>query len=82
MIKGSARTVTLMFYGLGVLLAIFSIWALYITEIPQEQFAKDPRFQEEYMKYYEWLFIFGMMLIVGGGVIHALAIKSQSRVKE
>jgi len=56
------------FFALGGLFVIFSLWALYLTDIPQEQFLEDPRFEEEYIKYYEWLTIFGSILVAIGWI--------------
>jgi hypothetical protein len=56
MIQGAPKYVMIAFFALGVLLVGFSLWALYLTDIPQEQFLEDPRFEEEYVKYYEWIF--------------------------
>jgi len=36
---------------------------------PQEQFLEDPRFEEEYVKYYEWNILFGAGLIGVGWII-------------
>ena len=57
------------FFALGVLFVVFSFWALYLTDIPQEQFQEDPRFEEEYVKYYEWNILFGSVLIGIGWII-------------
>ena len=46
------------FFALGVLFVGFSLWALFLTDIPQEQFQEDPRFEEEYVKYYQWNILF------------------------
>ena len=63
------------FFALGVLLIGFSLWALYLTDIPQEQFLEDPRFEEEYIKYYQWLTLFGSALVVIGWVLAFLGRK-------
>ena len=63
------------FFALGVSLVGFSYWALYLTDIPQEQFLEDPRFEEEYVKYYEWNILFGSVLIGIGWVIAFLGRK-------
>ena len=34
-----------------------------------DQFQEDPRFEEEYVKYYEWMILFGSVLIGIGWVI-------------
>ena len=60
------------FFALGTLFVGFSIWALYLTDIPQEQFLEDPRFEEEYVKYYEWTILFGSVLIGIGWVFAIL----------
>ena len=67
MIQGAPKFVMIAFLAIGILFIGFSLWALYITDIPQEQFLEDPRFEEEYIKYYQWLSIFGIVL-VGIGV--------------
>jgi hypothetical protein len=66
MIKGAPRAVMIAFFVVGIVLLGFSGWALN-TEIPSEQFQADPRFEEEYIKYYQWLMAFGGGL-VGSGV--------------
>jgi len=71
MIQGAPKYVMIAFFALGVLLVGFSLWALYLTDIPQEQFLEDPRFEEEYVKYYEWTILFGSVLI-GIGWIFAI----------
>lgn len=75
MIAGAPKYVMATFFGVGILLLGFSIWALYLTDIPQEQFQNDPRFEEEYIKYYEWLSIFGIVLIIIGGIVAVLGRK-------
>jgi formate hydrogenlyase subunit 3/multisubunit Na+/H+ antiporter MnhD subunit len=75
MIIGAPKYVMATFFGVGILLLGFSIWALYLTDIPQEQFQNDPRFEEEYIKYYEWLSIFGIVLIIIGGIVAVLGRK-------
>lgn len=75
MITAAPKYVMIVFFGLGISLFGFSLWALYLTDIPQEQFQNDPRFEEEYTKYYEWLSIFGIVLIIIGGIIAALGRK-------
>ena len=68
MIQGAPKFVMIAFFALGILFVGFSLWALYLTDIPQEQFLEDPRFEEEYIKYYEWLALFGIVLVIIGGV--------------
>lgn len=68
MIQGAPKFVMVAFFALGVLFVGFSLWALYLTDIPQEQFLEDPRFEEEYIKYYQWLSMFGVILVIIGGV--------------
>lgn len=63
------------FFAIGVLFVGFSMWALYLTDIPQEQFLEDPRFEEEYVKYYQWLTIFGIALVAIGGILAVLGRK-------
>ena len=79
MIFGAPKYVMLGFFILGAILLVFSIWALYFTDIPHSQFQEDPRFGEEYVKYYEWLSIFGIALIILGGVTLALGSKMTKR---
>ena len=67
------------FFALGVLFVGFSLWALFLTDIPEEQFLEDPRFKEEYVKYYEWNILFGSGLIVIGGVVAFLGRKMSRR---
>ncbi len=69
MINGAPKYVMITFFALGILLVGFSLWALYLTDIPNEQFQEDPRFEEEYVKYYEWMILFGSVLIGIGWVI-------------
>ena len=75
MIIGAPKYVMITFFGLGMSLCGFSIWSLYLTDIPQEQFQNDPRFEEEYIKYYQWLLIFAIVLIIIGGIIAVLGRK-------
>lgn len=75
MITGAPKYVMIAFFGLGISLLGFSLRVLYLTDIPQEQFQNDPRFKEEYVKYYEWLSVFGIVLITIGGIIVALGRK-------
>lgn len=79
MIKGAPKYVMVAFFALGALLVVFSLWALYLTDIPSEQFQEDPRFEEEYVKYYEWLTLFGSVLIAIGWVIAFLGRKMSRR---
>ncbi len=79
MIQGAPKFVMVAFFALGVLLVGFSLWALYLTDIPQEQFQEDPRFEEEYIKYYEWLTLFGSVLIVIGWVLAFLGRKQKNQ---
>ena len=69
MISGAPKYVMIAFFALGVFLVGFSLWALFLTDIPQEQFQEDPRFEEEYVKYYEWTVLFGSVLIGIGWII-------------
>jgi hypothetical protein len=75
MIRGIPKFVMIAFFAIGVLFIGFSLWALYLTDIPQEQFLEDPRFEEEYIKYYQWMAVFGAVLVVAGGVLAALGHK-------
>ncbi len=75
MIRGAPKFVMIAFFAIGVLFIGFSLWALYLTDIPQEQFLEDPRFEEEYVKYYQWLTIFGIVLVAIGGVLAVLGRK-------
>jgi len=63
MIRRAPKYVMIAFFALGVFLVGFSFWALYLTDIPQEQFLEDPRFEEEYVQYYQWNILFGSGLI-------------------
>ena len=74
-IQGAPKVVMIAFFALGALLVGFSLWALYLTDIPQEQFAEDPRFEEEYIKYYEWNVLFGTVLVAIGWIIAFLGRK-------
>ena len=75
MIQGAPKWIMIAFFALGALFVIFSLWALYLTDIPQEQFLEDPRFEEEYTKYYQWLTLFGSALVVIGWVLAFLGRK-------
>ena len=79
MIRGAPKYVMIAFFALGVLFVGFSLWALFLTDIPEEQFLEDPRFKEEYVKYYEWNILFGSGLIVIGGVVAFLGRKMSRR---
>jgi len=68
MISGAPKWIMIAFFALGVLFVVFSLWALYLTDIPQEQFLEDPRFEEEYTKYYQWLVLFGSVLVAIGWI--------------
>ena len=68
MIQGAPKSIMIAFFALGALFVIFSLWALYLTDIPQEQFLEDPRFEEEYIKYYQWLTLFGSALVAIGWI--------------
>jgi len=46
--SGSPKFVMIAFFAIGVLFVGFSLWALYLTDIPQEQFQEDPMFEEDY----------------------------------
>ncbi len=69
MIQGVPKYIMIAFFALGTLLVGFSLWALYLTDIPQEQFQEDPRFEEEYTKYHQWNVLFGTVLVAIGWVI-------------
>jgi len=75
MIRGTPKFVMIAFFAIGVLFVGFSLWALYLTDIPQEQFLEDPRFEEEYIKYYQWMAVFGAVLVVTGGILAVLGRK-------
>ncbi len=79
MISGGPKYVMVAFFALGALLVGFSLWALYLTDIPQEQFLEDPRFEEEYIKYYQWLTIFGSVLVAIGWLFAFLGRKMTRR---
>jgi len=68
MIQGAPKSIMIAFFALGALFVVFSLWALYLTDIPQEQFLEDPRFEEEYTKYYQWLTLFGSVLVAIGWI--------------
>ena len=68
MIQGAPKYVMIAFFAIGVMFVGFSLWALYLTDIPQEQFLEDPRFEEEFVKYYQWLAMFGIVLVLLGGM--------------
>jgi len=72
MIRSAPKFVMFTFFAIGALLVCFSTWALYLTDIPQEQFLEDPRFAEEYTKYYQWMAVFGTVLVIVGGVLAVL----------
>ena len=78
MIQGAPKFVMIAFFALGALFVVFSLWALYLTDIPQEQFLEDPRFEEEYIKYYQWLTLFGTGL-VGIGWLFAFLGRKMTR---
>ena len=75
MISGAPKYIMIAFFALGVLFVSFSFWALYLTDIPQEQMQADHRFEEEYTQYYEWQILFGSALIGIGWVIAFLGRK-------
>ena len=79
MISGAPKYVMIAFFALGVFLVGFSLMALFLTDIPQEQFQEDPRFEEEYVKYYEWTILFGSVLIGIGWIIAFLGRKLSRR---
>lgn len=79
MIRGAPKYVMVAFFALGVLIVGFSTWALFLTDIPQEQFQEDPRFEEEYVKYYEWNIQFGSALIGIGWIIAFLGRKMRNQ---
>ena len=81
MITGPAGTIMLAFFGIGSLLMIYALWALYLTDIPEEQFIEDFRFYEEYTRYYQILFVFGMVMVSFGGIINVIARKMRNRRK-
>ena len=72
MIQGAPKFVMIAFFALGAFLVGLSLWALYLTDIPQEQFLEDPRFEEEYVKYHEWMTLFGSGLIGVGWILAIL----------
>jgi len=79
MISGAPKYIMITFFVLGVLFVGFSLWALFLTDIPQEQFLEDPRFEEEYVKYYEWNILFGTVLIGIGWIVAFLGRKMTRR---
>lgn len=74
------KLTTSAFLGIGIALAAFAVWALYITTIPFEQFANDPRFQEEYALYYQALIIFASALVAIGVILTMLIRKMKIRL--
>ena len=79
MIQGAPKYIMVAFFALGTLLVLFSLWALYLTDIPNEQFLDDPRFEEEYVKYYQWLTLFGSALLGIGWILAFLGRKMTRR---
>ena len=79
MIRGAPKFVMVSFFAIGILFVGFSLWALYLTDIPQEEFQEDPRFEEDYQNYYQWLAVFGIVLIIIGGVFAGLGRKMSRR---
>ena len=79
MISGVPKYIMIAFFALGVLFVGFSFWALYLTDIPQEQFLEDPRFEEDYTTYHEINMLFGSVLIGIGWVIAFLGRKSRDQ---
>ncbi|KAF6246983.1 hypothetical protein C6990_07840 [Nitrosopumilus sp. b3] len=79
MIRGAPKYIMVAFFALGTLFVVFSFWALYLTDIPQEQFLDDSRFEEEYVKYYEWNILFGTVLIGIGWIFVFLGRKMSRR---
>ena len=75
MIQGAPKFVMIAFFAIGILFVGFSLWALYITDIPQEEFQENPRFEEDYKNYYKWLAIFGSVLVIIGGIFAGLGHK-------
>lgn len=69
MIRGAPKYIMFAFFALGVLFIGFSLWALFLTDIPQGQFLEDPIFEEEYVQYHEWNILFGTALIAIGWII-------------
>ena len=67
-IQGAAKYVMIVFFSIGMMFVGFSMWALYATEIPQEQFLEDPRFEEDYVRYYQVLSVFGIILVSAGAI--------------
>ena len=82
MLRGPAGTIILAFFGIGILFTLYAIWALYLTDIPQEQFAEDIRFYEEYVAYYQILFIFGIVMVSLGCLINFIARKMKNNHNE
>ena len=78
MIQNAPKTIMFVFFGIGVLFILYSVWAQ-STDIPQEQFQEDPRFEEEYMQYYQSLGIFGIAMIILGGIIAVVGRKMNSK---
>lgn len=67
--------------GVGVVLVAFSLWALFITDVPLEQFEEDPKFAQQYTEYYQALLIFGSVLITSGGILYYLHRRSLKQIE-
>ena len=78
-IRGAPKFVMVSFFAIGILFVGFSLWTLYLTDIPQEEFQEDPRFEEDYQNYYQWLAVFGIVLIIIGGVFAGLGRRMSRR---
>lgn len=72
MVHRSAKIIGISMTGVGTVLVIFAMWALFITTAPVEQFQQDLKFAKQYIEYYQALTAFGSAMIVGGGVLYYL----------
>ncbi len=67
--------------SVGVVLAVFALWAMFITTIPVEQFQEDPKYAIQYMEYYQALTIFGGVMIISGGFLYFLHRRSLKEIE-
>jgi hypothetical protein len=68
--------------GVGLALVVFSIWAIFVTTAPTEQFQKDPKFASQYLEYYQGLAGFGSAMIIGGGILYYLHHRSMKQMEQ
>jgi hypothetical protein len=67
--------------GVGAALVIFSLWAVFVTTAPAEEFQQSPRFAVEYMIYYQGLTVLGSVMILGGGFLYYLHRRSLKQLE-